>query len=111
MSVTDRRILILIVIVAVLGLVPVAAFVGSALSESAYQLDSQGTDWTISQLGNDPAPAGPYALSFGQDGDHATVVLACGAVPLWWVVGHRRQRAQRGCHGPGAIAVPDARRL
>ena len=85
MSATDLRILLVIVVVAVLGLVPVAVFLGSALSEPAHQLDLPGTDWTISQLGNDPAPAGPYALSFNQDANHATLVLACGAVPLWWV--------------------------
>jgi hypothetical protein len=88
-SPADRRVLVTILVAVVaLGLLPVAAFLGFGVwgwaSEPAHQLDLPGTDWTFSQLGDDPAPAGPYALSFSEDANHATMVLACGSVPLWW---------------------------
>jgi hypothetical protein len=84
---TRRVVLGLAVVAVVVAIVPVAFValgVWAWVSEPAHQLTLSGSRWAVTRLGDAPAPAGPYVIAFSEDANHATVVLSCGSVPLWW---------------------------
>jgi hypothetical protein len=87
-SASERPLLVIALAAVAVGLLGGAVLVGLAVwrsgSEPAHNMTLPGTHWTIAQLGSEPVPAGPYALSFSADANHATANLSCGAVPLRW---------------------------
>ncbi len=63
------------------GVLFVAWLVGDV---PAYRLDLPGTTWAVAMIDGEPLTTPVPLIEFSSDGNHATVSLACGNVPLDW---------------------------